>query len=65
MVLREPMHVARAAHKGERGARVDDFKPFYKKAKVTVIGVTSIKQVLAVITIKRFFEASFGCRFNP
>lgn len=59
------MHVARAAYKGERGARVDDFKPFYKKAKVTVIGVTSIKQVLAVMTIKRLFEARFACRFNP
>jgi putative transposase len=36
---------------GERGARVYDFKPFYRGAKVTVIGAISIKRVLAVMTL--------------
>lgn len=59
------MHLTRATHKGERGARVDDLKPFYKTAKLTVIGATSIKQVLAVMTIKRFFKAMLACLPNP
>ncbi len=36
---------------GERGTRVHDFKPFYRGAKVTVIGAISIKQVVAVMTL--------------
>ena len=48
------MHEARAAHKGERGTRVYDFKPFYRGAKIAVIGAISIKKVLTVMTIKRF-----------
>jgi putative transposase len=35
-----------------QGSRVYDFKPFYRGAKVTVIGAISLKQVLAVMTIK-------------
>jgi putative transposase len=33
------------------GSRVYDFKPFYRGAKVTVIGAISLKQVLAVMTL--------------
>lgn len=35
----------------DRATRVYDFKPFYRGAKVTVIGAISIKQVLAVMTL--------------
>ncbi|MHC5672425.1 transposase [Nostoc sp.] len=38
---------ARSPH----GSRVYDFKPFYRGAKVTVIGAVSMKQVLAVMTL--------------
>lgn len=34
-----------------RGTRVHDFKPFYRGAKVTVIGAISIKQVVAIMTL--------------
>jgi putative transposase len=33
------------------GSRVYDFKPFYRGAKVTVIGAISLKEVLAVMTL--------------
>ncbi|MBW4568770.1 MAG: transposase [Tolypothrix carrinoi HA7290-LM1] len=33
------------------GSRTYDFKPFYRGAKVTVIGAISLKQVLAVMTL--------------
>ncbi len=33
------------------GQRVYDLKPFYRGAKVTVIGAVSLKQVLAVMTL--------------
>ena len=33
------------------GTRVYDFKPFYRGAKLTVIGAISLKQVLAVMTL--------------
>jgi len=35
------------------GSRVYDFKPFYRKAKITVIGAISWKKVLAVMTLNR------------
>jgi transposase len=38
---------ARSPH----GTRVYDLKPFYRGAKVTVIGAISLKQVLAVMTL--------------
>ena len=38
---------ARSPH----GTRVYDFKPFYRGAKITVIGAISLKQVLAVMTL--------------
>jgi putative transposase len=34
-----------------RGTRLYDFKPFYRGAKVTVIGAISLKKVLAVMTL--------------
>jgi putative transposase len=33
------------------GQRVYDLKPFYRGAKVTVIGAVSLKQVLTVMTL--------------
>lgn len=33
------------------GQRVYDLKPFYRGAKVTVIGAISLKKVLAVMTL--------------
>ncbi|MGD1912045.1 MAG: hypothetical protein ACFB2X_14670 [Rivularia sp. (in: cyanobacteria)] len=43
--------LTRPLARSERGTRVHDFKPFYRGAKVTVIGAISIKQVLAVMTL--------------
>ncbi|MCC5604172.1 hypothetical protein LC586_34655 [Nostoc sp. CHAB 5714] len=37
--------------KGERRSRVYDFKPYYRGAKVSVIGGISLKKVLAVMTL--------------
>ena len=34
-----------------QGTRVYDLKPFYRGAKITVIGAVSLKQVLAVMTM--------------
>jgi putative transposase len=33
------------------GNRIEDFKPFYRGSKVTVIGAISLKKVLAVMTL--------------
>lgn len=38
------------------GSRVYCFQPFYRGAKVTVIGAISLKQVLAVMTLKFLFS---------
>ncbi|WP_277128143.1 hypothetical protein [Chlorogloeopsis fritschii] len=35
----------------DRGSRVYDFKPYYRGAKVSVIGGISLKKVLAVMTL--------------
>ena len=43
--------LTRTRARSPRGYRVYDFKPFYRGAKVTVIGAISIKQVLAVMTL--------------
>lgn len=37
-----------------RGRRVNDFKPFYRRAKITVVAAISSKQVMALMTIKLF-----------
>lgn len=34
-----------------QGTRVYDLKPFYRGAKVTVMGAVTLKQVLAVMTM--------------
>lgn len=36
------------------GSRVYDFKPFYRGAKVTVIGAISLQRVLALVDVERF-----------
>jgi transposase len=43
--------LARTDARSLQGNRVYDFKPFYRGAKVTVIGAVSLKQVLAVMTL--------------
>ena len=43
--------LTRTHARSERGTRVHDFKPFYRGAKVTVIGAISIKQVVAIMTL--------------
>ncbi|WP_414625303.1 hypothetical protein [Calothrix sp. CCY 0018] len=48
--------LTRSRARSDRGTRVYDFKPFYRGAKVTVIGAISLNQVVAVMTIKRFYE---------
>ena len=41
----------RANARSPHGTRVYDLKPFYRGAKITVIGAVSIKEVLAVMTL--------------
>ncbi len=48
--------LARTQARSLQGSRVYDFKPFYRGSKVTVIGAISLKQVLAVMTMKLFDE---------
>lgn len=43
--------LTRSLARSVRGTRVYDLKPFYRGAKVTVIGAVSLKQVLAVMTL--------------
>jgi putative transposase len=43
--------LTRTCARSPRGTRLYDFKPFYRGAKVTVIGAISIKKVLAVMTL--------------
>ncbi|WP_169219566.1 transposase [Brasilonema sp. UFV-L1] len=43
--------LARTHARSPDGSRVYDFKPFYRGAKVTVIGAISLEQVLAVMTL--------------
>ena len=45
---------ARSVH----GTRVYDFKPFYRGAKVTVIGAISIKKVLTMMTLNGSMNAN-------
>lgn len=40
-----------------KGTRVYDLKPFYRGAKVTVIGAVSLKQVLAVMTMDNSMDS--------
>jgi transposase len=43
--------LTRTHGRSERGSRVYDFKPYYRGAKVSVIGGISLKKVLAVMTL--------------
>ena len=43
--------LARTHARSQRGTRVGGIKPFYRGAKVTVIGAITLKKVLAVITM--------------
>ncbi|WP_086760565.1 IS630 family transposase [Nostoc sp. 106C] len=43
--------LTRTHARSERGSRVYDFKPYYRGAKVSVIGGISLKKVLAVMTL--------------
>lgn len=43
--------LTRTRARSQRGTRLYDFKPFYRGAKVTVIGAISLKKVLAVMTL--------------
>ena len=43
--------LARTYARSEPGAKVIEFKPFYRAAKVTAIGAISINKVLALMTI--------------
>lgn len=43
--------LTRSHARSPHGTRVYDLKPFYRGAKVTVIGAISLKQVLAVMTM--------------
>jgi putative transposase len=43
--------LTRSNARSPHGTRVYDLKPFYRGAKVTVIGAASLKQVLAVMTL--------------
>jgi len=40
-----------------QGTRVYDLKPFYRGAKITVIGAVSLKQVLAVMTMDNSMDS--------
>ena len=46
-----PVAIRRSLALRDRGTRVNEFKPFYRGAKVTVIGAISIKEVKAVMTL--------------
>lgn len=43
--------LTRTNARSPKGSRVYDLKPFYRGAKVTVIGAVSLKLVLAVMTL--------------
>jgi putative transposase len=47
VLLRLTRKTARSLH----AQRVYDLKPFYRAAKVTIIGAISLKKVLAVMTL--------------
>ena len=43
--------LTRTHARSARGSRVYDLKPFYRGAKVTVVGAISLKQVVALMTL--------------
>ena len=43
--------LTRSHARSKRGTRVYDFKPYYRGAKISVIGAISLKKVLTVMTL--------------
>lgn len=43
--------LTRTKQRSPHGTRAYDLKPFYRGAKITVIGAVSLKEVLAVMTL--------------
>ena len=50
--------LTRTHARSPQGTRVYDLKPFYRGAKVTVIGAISLKQVLAVMTLNGSMDSN-------
>ncbi|MEG4070128.1 transposase [Microcoleus sp. Pol11C2] len=50
--------MARSHARSPLGTRVAGIKPFYRGAKVTVIGAISLKKVLAVMTLNDSMDSS-------
>jgi hypothetical protein len=55
--------LTRTYARSSQGCRAYDFKPFYRRTKVTVIGAMSLKPVLAVMTLNgsKHASPSRGC----
>ncbi len=49
--------LARTHARSQRGERVYDLKPFYRGAKITVIGAISIKKVVALMTMDNSMDS--------
>lgn len=50
--------LTRTQARSERGTRVYDFKPYYRGAKVSVVGAISLKKVLSVMTLNGSMDAN-------
>lgn len=50
--------LTRTHARSQRGTRVYDLKPFYRGAKITVIGSVSLKEVLAVMTLNGSMDSN-------
>ena len=49
--------MARTHARSQKGTRVSEAKPFYRGAKVTVIGAISIKKVVALMTMNNSMDS--------
>ena len=54
--------LTRTHARSEVGSRVYDFKPYYRGAKVSVVGAISLNKVLAVMTLNGSMD---GNAYNP
>ncbi len=50
--------LTRTHARSSRGCRVYDLKPFYRGAKVTVVGAISLKQVVALMTLNGSMDSN-------
>ena len=50
--------LTRTHARSPRGCRVYDLKPFYRGAKVTVVGAISLKQVVALMTLNGSMDSN-------